>query len=68
MIAFGPGTKPGVGDGWYVRLWPNPGFAIPDGDGGRLSVRLFNTKPAKGAKRVRHLRAQKVKHGSVRPT
>lgn len=47
MIAFGPGTK--NPNGWYIRVWPNPGFALSKGTS-RLMFR-FSGKP-----RVRVLR------------
>lgn len=47
MKAFGPGAKSATG--WYVRLWPNPGFAFP-WKGGRVFFRLFSTKAARGVK------------------
>ena len=37
MIAFGPGAK--KPNGWYVRIWPNPGLALTLSGGRRVFIR-----------------------------
>lgn len=49
MKGIGPGMK--QPNGWYIRLWPNPGLAVTR-KGSRYFIRLFSSKTAPGAKRL----------------